>query len=168
MKRGRKPQPTKKRKLKGNPQRRPLPASEPEVTGTTTPPKWLDKRAKTEWRRLAPRLELLGILTPADRTAFATYCAAYSRMVEAETFLQSPAAKGSLVFRTEGGALKPWPHVGIANQAAEVMRKFIVEFGLTPSSRTRLSVEDPKKETNTEEFLFGPEGSPDGCDAEPN
>lgn len=168
MKRGRKPHPTAKRKLKGNPSRRPLPDSEPEFTGTTTPPKWLDQRAKTEWRRLAPRLELLGILTPGDRAAFAAYCAAYSRMVEAETFLNSPAAGGSLVFKTEGGALKPWPHVAIANQAADTMRKFLIEFGLSPSARTRLSVEDPKKKTDSETFLFGAGGQDEPCDEEAN
>lgn len=167
MKRGTKPKPTAKKKLQGNPGRRPLPPAEPQVRGTTTPPKWLGKRAKTEWRRLAPRLELLGILTHADRAAFATYCAAYARMVEAETFLASPAAGGSLVFRTDGGALKPWPHVQIANQAADTMRKFIVEFGLTPSARTRLSVENPKKETDSEDFLFG-ETATDGCATDPN
>ena len=167
MTRGRKPHPTAKRKRKGNPTRRPLPENEPEIKGTTTAPKWLDARAKTEWRRLAPRLELAGILTPADRTAFAAYCAAYSRMVEAETFLASPAAKGSLVFRTDGGALKPWPHISIANQAADTMRKFLVEFGLTPSSRVRLNVPNPKKEETAEAFLFG-SGGGDGCDTEPN
>ena len=167
MKRGTKPTPTAKRKLQGNPGRRPLPPAEPEFTGTTTPPKWLSKRAKNEWRRLAPRLELLGILTPADRAAFATYCAAYARMVEAETFLGSPAAGGSLVFRTEGGAVKPWPHIAVANQAADCMRKFLIEFGLTPSSRTRLGVPAPKKETDAEGFIFGDTAN-DGCGTDPN
>ncbi len=167
MKRGTKPKPTAKKKLQGNPGRRPLPTAEPEFSGTTTPPKWLSNRAKTEWRRLASRLELIGILTPGDRAAFATYCAAYARMVEAENFLASPAAGGSLKYLTSTGALKAWPEIAIANQAADCMRKFLIEFGLTPSSRTRLGVEPPKKESDTEEFIFGGTAN-DGCGTDPN
>lgn len=163
MTRGRKPKPTAKKKLQGNPGRRPLPAEEPEFTGTTTAPKWLDSTARQEWRRLAPRLELLGILTAADRAAFAIYCSQYSRMVRAEKFLQSPKAGGSEVYVTATGALRTWPHVHIANQAAKVCKEFITEFGLTPSSRTRLRMDPPKKGDQADDFLFGDDGPPDEC-----
>lgn len=163
MTRGRKPKPTAKKKLQGNPGRRPLPENEPVFKGTTTAPAWLDDIAKQEWRRLAPRLETLRLLTVADRAAFAIYCAQYSRMVRAEEFLQSPKAGGSEVYVTAAGALKQWPHVAIANQAARLCKEFITEFGLTPSSRARLGTEPPKKSTTGEDFLFGDGSADDEC-----
>lgn len=156
MKTGRPSKPTNVKKRQGNPGRRPLNQNEPAFKGTTTPPLHLDPIAKSEWRRLRPRLEFHDMLTPADRVAFAAYCSAYSRLVQAERFLASDAARGSLVYKTEGGALKPWPHVGIAERSAQQMHRFLTEFGLTPSSRSRLDITTPKKEEDDEDFLFGP------------
>jgi P27 family predicted phage terminase small subunit len=148
----RRPKPTAQKKLHGNPGRRPLNDAEPAVEGRTSPPAWLDKIARQEWRRLAPRLHRLGILTPADRVAFANRCAAYSRLVRAETFL---ASQSSLKYKTKGGALKPWPEIAIATTAAEQVRKFDIEFGLTPAARTRLRVDVKQKKDKTRDFLFG-------------
>ena len=36
------------------------------------------------------------------------------------------------------------PYLTVADQAMESMRKFLVEFGLTPSSRSRIRVETKK------------------------
>lgn len=163
MKKGRKPKPSSVKKRQGNPGHRGINHNEPAFVGTTTAPRHLDRIARTEWRRLAKRLTVHRMLTPADRTAFAAYCVAYSRHVQAETFLGSAKAKGSLVYRTEGGAIKPWPHVGISERALQTMHRFLVEFGMTPSSRSRLDVHIPKKETSDESFLFGDESSGDEC-----
>ena len=86
--RGRKPTPTAIKILHGNPGKRPLNKHEPmPEKKAPTCPKWLDDEAKKEWKRLAPQMEQLGILTEADRTAFASYCQAYSRWKEAEEFM---------------------------------------------------------------------------------
>ena len=46
------------------------------------------------------------------------------------------------------------PLVGIANRAMELMHKFLGEFGLTPSSRTRLQA--PPAHTDPSEWVgFG-------------
>jgi P27 family predicted phage terminase small subunit len=155
---GRKPKPSAVKKRQGNPGHRPINENEPAFEGKTTAPLHLDTIAKTEWRRLAPRLFVHNMLTPADRTAFAAYCSAYSRLAQAERFLASSAAGGSLVYKTEGGAIKPWPHVGIAERAAVQMHRFSTEFGLTPSARSRLNIPDPKKPSSDEDFLFGDDG----------
>jgi len=154
---GRPPKPTAVKKRQGNPGRRPLNENEPVFEGGTTAPKHLDRIAKNEWRRLAPRLIVHGMLTPADRTAFAAYCVAYSTHVRAELAL---ANKPSLAYKTAAGVIRPWPEIAISNQALAQMHRFQTEFGLTPSSRSRLDITIPKKGSSDEDFLFGDDGPP--------
>ncbi len=46
------------------------------------------------------------------------------------------------------------PYVGTANKALELMHKFSVEFGMTPASRTRLSVDsNSTPEGDLESFM---------------
>ena len=86
--RGRKPKPTALKLLEGNPGKRPINENEPiPPKGTVKCPTWLEPEAKKEWKRLAPSLEAMGVLTQADLTAFAGYCQAYARWKEAEEFI---------------------------------------------------------------------------------
>ena len=72
--RGRKPKPTALKLLEGNPGKRPLNANEPiPPQGEVKCPSWLLPEAKKEWKRLAPAMESMGILTLADEKAFAGY-----------------------------------------------------------------------------------------------
>jgi P27 family predicted phage terminase small subunit len=101
------------------------------------PPDHLSKIAKEEWATVAPALFNCGILSLIDRAALGAYCQAYGRWVMAETEL----AKVEFVRETSKGTLVQSPLVGIANKAAVDMVRFAGEFGMTPSSRTRLSVD---------------------------
>jgi len=160
MKPGRKPKPTAVKKRQGNPGRRPLNEAEPIFEGSTTPPKHLDRIAKNEWRRLAKRLTFHSMLSPADRTAFAAYCSAYSTHVRAELALQKkPNAFG---YKTPGGVLRPWPEAAQSRDALNQMYRFQTEFGLTPSSRSRLNIQTPKSPAGDEAFLFGDDEAPAG------
>ena len=61
--RGRKPKPTALKLLEGNPGKRPLNDKEPKPQKKAPScPKWLDPEAKKEWRRLASKMEMMGIL----------------------------------------------------------------------------------------------------------
>ena len=67
--RGRKPKPTALKLLEGNPGKRPINEHEPiPPKGTVKCPTWLEPEAKKEWKRLAPSLEAMGVLTQADLT----------------------------------------------------------------------------------------------------
>jgi P27 family predicted phage terminase small subunit len=111
-------------------------------------PEHLDARAREEWERIAPRLAALGLLSGLDRAALAAYCVAWSRWVAAEAEI---AAADRLTVPTARGTLKPHPCLGVARLAMRDMRDFLVEFGLTPSSRARVgaapigSPEDPSE-----------------------
>lgn len=134
---GRRPKPTALKELQGNPGHRPLNKREPKPTGTPTCPRHLDEEAKKEWKRISAELTTLGLLTSVDRAALAAYCAAYSRWVKAEESIQR---FGAVIKSPKSGFPIQNPYVSVANTALDHMRKFAIEFGLTPASRTRLQV----------------------------
>ena len=135
--RGRKPKPTALKRIEGNPGRRPINGREP-VAPPDLPscPQHLAPSAKAEWKRLARVLYDIGLLSRLDRAALAAYCAAYGRWVEAEKKLQETPA----LLKTPSGYVQPSPWIGIANRQMEIMAKFMAEMGLTPSSRSRVTV----------------------------
>ncbi|MCH8342474.1 MAG: phage terminase small subunit P27 family [Planctomycetes bacterium] len=138
MKRGPKPLPTQLKLARGS--RRvtdPLEPIPPVVRPTR--PAHLSRTARSEWDRIAPELERLGLLTKLDRAALAAYCQAYGRWVKAE----KEAAMHGLVVKTKDGNLIQNPYLSIANKAMRQMHEFLVEFGMTPSSRTRVTVVPP-------------------------
>lgn len=133
--RGRKPKPTAVKVLEGNPGKRPLNMYEP-VPDKITPecPSWLNDEAKAEWDRLADKMVNLGTLTEMDMAAFAGYCQSYARWKEAEEFIE----KHGTIVKTPSGYWQQVPQVSIAQTNLKVMLKFCSEFGLTPSSRSRM------------------------------
>ena len=145
--RGRKPTPTAIKELEGNPGKRKLNDKEPRPEKKAPScPKWLEPEAKKEWRRLAKKMELMGVLTEVDMAAFAGYCQAYARWREAEEFL----SQHGTIFKTPSGYVQQVPQVSIAMQNLKIMQSFCAEFGLTPSSRARLYANTGEK-TDTDD-----------------
>lgn len=107
--------------------------------------------AKREWKRVAKDLHTCGLLTGVDRAALAAYCVAYGRWVAAETLLQRGSAP--LVSVSEKGYVYPHPLLAVSNKAMELMHKFATEFGMTPSARARLTVQNTKPVDEFEEFV---------------
>lgn len=133
--RGRKPKPTAIKVLEGNPGKRLLNEHEPVPPKAVLKcPSWILPEAKKEWRRLAPSLESMGVLTMADLSAFTGYCQAYARWKEAEEFI----TKHGSIFRTPSGYVQQVPQVSIAQQNLKIMQSFCSEFGLTPACRARI------------------------------
>lgn len=133
--RGRKPKPTAVKELEGNPGKRALNEFEPKPQKKAPKcPVWLDVEAKKEWRRVAKQLEELGVLTEVDMAAFAGYCEAYARWKEAEEFI----SKHGTIVKTPSGYWQQVPQVSIAQTYLKIMIKFCEQFGLTPSSRSRI------------------------------
>lgn len=150
--RGRKPKPTAIKVLEGNPGKRQLNSSEPRPNKKAPRcPNWLEDEAKKEWKRMAKQLEHLGILTEIDMAAFSGYCQAYARWKEAEEFI----TKHGTIVKTPSGYWQQVPQVSIAQTYLKIMNKFCEQFGLTPSSRTRINAEINKvTETDPMELLL--------------
>lgn len=146
MIRGRKPKPTHLKVVTGNPGRRPLNQQEiepPRRRSAPKPPPHLLPEANAEWKRLAPSLSLLGILSDLDVAPFAAYCQSYARWVQAERLLatlagQDATGRDAMLIKTRAGGVTPNPLIWVARNAANDMVRYASEFGFTPSSRTRV------------------------------
>jgi len=142
---GRKPTPTALRVLRGNPGKRPLPPNEPtpDAARVDLPaPDWLPDEGRAEWTRIVPLLAKNGLLTELDTVALAAYCAAFAEWREASAMIK----KFGMVIKAPSGYPIPSPYGPIASKAFARMRLLLVEFGLTPSSRTRVARATPKLE----------------------
>lgn len=147
---GRKPQPTALKIARGVRKDR-IPVSEPPLLeGEIEMPSYLDERAREEWGRMARLMGRMGILSASHGPALGLYCMSYSRLVNAEEQLRK---EGSTV-PTKLGGHQSNPYVRIAREASRQMQSLLVEFGMTPSSSTRVAMrpmEIPVDEL--EEFL---------------
>jgi len=147
---GRKPKPSNVHKLHGNPGRRKRNQREPKPEVVVPdPPAHLEGDALEEWDRVVPELRALGLISAIDRNSLAAYCQAYARWVEAEAKLKQ---YGQIVKSPAGYPMQS-PYLGIANTALKFMRDFATEFGMTPSSRSRVSTAGKPPQSNLMRFL---------------
>lgn len=161
--RGPKPQPPQLKLIAGNPGRRPidLDAGVNPTVGIPPCPGHLSIEAKAEWKRLAPQLEALRLITALDMAVFAMYCQAYGRWSFAEKRIKElnqkadAAAKAAAVAgeiiagnaRRYPGLVQLTPSefeqqsvwLQVANKAMEQAIKYAAEFGLSPSMRARVT-----------------------------
>lgn len=151
--RGRKPKPTHLKLVTGNAGKRKINEREPKPPTSVPPvPAHLSDEAKVEWGRVSALLEQMNLISHIDRAALAAYCQAYADWAYAESeirkyghIVKSPtktvtrkARDGSEITETSGGYPMQSPFVVIRNKSLELMHKYMVEFGMTPSSRTRI------------------------------
>ncbi len=149
--RGFAPEPTALKKIKGNPGRRPLNEEEPEPTPERLGcPEELNGEAAVEWHRMVDELYACGLLTKVDRAALMAYCMAYARWIVAEKNLRRT---GTLVKRKDGAPMLS-PYLAVVNDALKHMLAFMREFGLTPSSRSRLKAAKPEDMEDPGERFF--------------
>ena len=114
-------------------------------------PSWMTPYAKTEWRYIVPQLDALGMLTGVDRATLVTYCEAVGTLREATEALQREG--NSPVIRTTNGNYIQNPWIGIRNKASAEVLKYAVEFGMTPSARSRFEVKPKDRPSLVEELL---------------
>ena len=142
---GTKPKPKALRLLQGEKKKSRINQNEPEPEiKTPTCPEWIGGTARKEWDRIINELEPLGYLTEMDRAALTAYCDSYGRWADASVILR----KEGLIIRTETERIVQNPALAIIAQALKEMKGFLVEFGMTPSSRTRI-VSPKKKPKNS-------------------
>ena len=151
MTRGPKPKPTALRLLFGQPHHKTVRQDEAHpvtIERWTDPPADLSRDAAEVWRLKAPSFIRLGLLTEADIDAFASWCDAYvqyrTAMRELDK-LREQSGAGAFLHKTKDGNVIQSPLIGIANRARLDMNRLCAEFGMTPSSRTRISTGKPNK-----------------------
>lgn len=131
---GRKPKPTNLRLIEGNREHRPIHDDVKPVPLAPSRPDWVDGKAAEIWDEYAPKLERLGILTEIDGLAFGALCVEMAEYIK----MRGDATDSVQEFST--GARQVAPEITIAHKCLDKARALFAEFGLTPSSRARLSI----------------------------
>jgi P27 family predicted phage terminase small subunit len=158
---GRKPKPTQLRVLEGMKGHRPLNKNEVKPKEVAPEcPSWLNEYAQEEWQSISKELLELGLLTNIDGTALAGYCQAVARWRQAEEFLEKYSKDkdgkcNGFMVKAPSGYLQQLPQVSIAQKYLQIAKSFLIEFGLTPSSRANLIKPEPKREKSEFEKKFG-------------
>jgi P27 family predicted phage terminase small subunit len=128
--------------LQGNPGKRRLNDAEPKppqlAADFDQPPVEVlgDPIAEKEWRRVAPILRQTRMVTEVERGLLVALCQQWSRYLEAH----SKVATAGMIIRAASGNPMANPYLTVADRALAHCTKLWVELGLTPSSRSRLSV----------------------------
>jgi P27 family predicted phage terminase small subunit len=133
--RGRKPKPTELKLVSGNPGKRKIEPRADSLGGVPKAPRFLSREARAEWNRLTADLAAMGVLGRENRATLAIYCQNWARMVAAELHVN---ANGPIVPAPRTGVPMHNPYLAVANRAADVVARLASEFGLTPSSRSRV------------------------------
>ena len=108
-------------------------------------PAHIQGSAKDAWKIVVERLIGTQVLSGVDQHALEAYCAAYGRWVDVEGLLR----EGRMV-DADG---KVSPYLKIANNSMKELRAWMLEFGATPSSRGRVSVQQPVEESDGEDWF---------------
>lgn len=145
--RGKKPKPTQLKVLQGTDRPDRVNSHEPKPDlSIPVPGDHLSLEAVMEWGRITPELKKLGLITEIDHAALEAYCETYGRWVILCRLMKEPDFKW--IEKTSKGTPIQNPVVGMANTCLSLMHKFLVEFGMTPSSRTRVSVPPQQNDEN--------------------
>lgn len=154
--------------LRGNPSKIPgddlLREFNPEVEAPSFP-KHLWVEARKEWKRITPELVKYGLMSKLDRAALSLYCQAWARLVWAETMLaraMDGAEKGRAEAEEKGevwtggdgimvptgsnGALVYSHYWVVQRRAAQEVHWYLQSFGLSPSSRARVTPSDNRQQ----------------------
>lgn len=126
------------------------PSHEPQpATVTPQMPPGLDAYGRQAWKRNAPILERLGLLTEADGDMLALYCDAYSQWRIASKALRKLAPTD-----------EEYRKVAVSVEKARDQMRFLAgEFGLSPASRRRVNVAPAEEKDEFQEFLSGGRGT---------
>jgi P27 family predicted phage terminase small subunit len=150
---GRKPLPTHLKLVKGTARPGRLNKNEPKPSAVAPePPAHLDDRAKAKFTELAQMLARYGVMSELDTGALARYAVVWCRWVDAEAEIKK---RGPVVKTTSDNIIQN-PFLAVANKCLLQMAQIEGEFGLTPSSRSRIRMEAPSDSIDPfEEYLNG-------------
>ncbi len=138
--------------LEGNPGKRALNNAEPKPQVVLPrAPGYLSDDEKKKWKSITSELYALGLITTVDVDALAMYCTVFARWIKAEKMVRE---KGEII-KTAAGNIIQNPYLSIANRALDQLNKLGAEFGMTPSSRSRVKADLTDPDQELEQMLFG-------------
>lgn len=141
---GRRPKPTAKKELAGNPGKRALNKDEPDfgLVRNIDCPIWMGDDGRALWETLAPLLCRERVLEATDVQNLEVYCNAYDQFRMAQVDVKN---NGVTVAGATGGVVKN-PAVTALKEATAMMATYGGMLGLDPSSRQRMMGGGKKKD----------------------
>jgi P27 family predicted phage terminase small subunit len=154
---GRPPKPGILKLVEGNKGKRKIRLGPQYDKGFGSCPKRLIGEARKLWRSLAPQLESKGLSAKVFRPALEGLCVNYARALEAEEILREKGFSIEIDRVDKSGNpigtyLQQRPEVAIAQKSWHLVKLFLVEFGLTPSSIGKVDAKN-EEEKSLEELL---------------
>ena len=152
MTRGRKAKPAAIKRLAGNVGRHKINQNEPtpELILPLAPADLTDT-GRQKWDELALLLYNQGVLTEMDLELLTLFCHEYETYTEARKLIK---AFGGFVVKTDKGNPIQNPYVSIANQSKTNMMKILLEFGMSPASRQKVTTAPRAKPKSLAEKFF--------------
>lgn len=144
---GRPPKPTALKLLQGTAQPCRTNKNEPQLEPKApTCPRHIKGKKRWAYRRLIRVIDPMKVMTKADAIALELAAAAYAEMVLASEVVEEQGFTYESEKEDGGILIKTRPEVLIASDAWRRLEKMISHFGISPSSRTRVSVIKQLKE----------------------
>ena len=159
---GRPPTPTHLKILAGNPGKRDLPANEPKPeAGIPDCPERFVAAQKAAFEKLGGQLNQVGVLTHLDGPALEVLAMCYSQTMAsaAEVAKYGPCwvsmagcldANGKVIALPKTKINPQWK---VLAESMRQLRSMLQEFGMTPSSRTKVSVVGEEDTDDLDDFI---------------
>jgi P27 family predicted phage terminase small subunit len=128
-------------------------------------PTHLGGHARAAWLTYAPLLAGMGVLTKADAMALEALCVTYGEWRrhdavlarEGETYSSPVLDKRGDPVLDDGvpvpGIIRARPEVSLRADADRRLRAWLIEFGLSPSARSKVHAEPPTRRQPGQELL---------------
>lgn len=149
--------PTAVKKLRGNPGKRALNEAEPKFGATggggdvgPYAPRRMPDDGKRFWRKYARALELAGVLKEPDLPAFEMMAWHFHFAVAAGAEIE----RDGLTQIDKNGDERKHPLLQVFKDNSGAFRIYASEFGMTPSSRTRVKADQEGDQLSLAEILF--------------
>ena len=141
---GRRPTPTALKLVKGNPGKRAINKKEPKPRAKApTCPAHLSVKAKAVWRKLCTLLGKMGVMTEADGLALERLCDCYADILACRELIERDGRTYTTIDQNSNTLIKNNPAVNQLRAADAQFKSYLVEFGLTPAARSKVTVELP-------------------------
>jgi P27 family predicted phage terminase small subunit len=112
----------------------------------------MSDRGREAWGYVVAVLDRMGVLTEADAMAVELMCEARADWLSARDAI---IEAGGETYKTDAGLIKAHPAVAMRNDAARRLQSLLAEFGMTPSSRSKVSAKEGDDKADPAAKYFG-------------
>jgi len=146
--------PTALRLVKGNPSKRAINKDEPKPPSGVPPiPKHFSKQEKYWFKRIAQDLDKTGVLTTLDGMALELLIGAYVEWRKHRDVIDQEGETYKVETMTGDVMIKAHPRVAMLADAWKRLRGMMAEFGMTPSSRSKINAGGEVEDDPLDAFL---------------